>query len=398
MKKNLLIAAILIAVFMVSCLVYSFVEPYLIEEKHITISHPQIPRNFSGKKLVFITDTHYGRFFSRQRLDDLLQRVSEIPDVVQVLFGGDYADGGQEKVQEFFESVYKHLGGKAKYAGILGNHDYLYDVEKTRNMFGGSSLVNRSFVIAGENGSPNLVLAGIDDSDYGHPNLEKTLENTKEDDFTILLSHSPDISEELDEDSTVDLVLSGHTHGGQITFFGLWAPVTMSKYGQKYVSGETETPFGKTITSNGIGTVLLPMRFFARPQIIVLELEKIEQKVKIGGKEIKIEIADTPAKRKKGLSLRLKLCPDCGMLFVFEKEDRHTFWMKDTFIPLDMIFIDKNKRIVDIKKAEPCEKGKDCTLYQPSENCLYVLELNPGIVSQDMVGEIIEINIPEDIK
>jgi predicted MPP superfamily phosphohydrolase len=72
----------------------------------------------------------------------------------------------------------------------------------------------------------------------------------------------------------VDLVLSGHTHGGQITFFGLWAPVVGSDYGQKYRTGMVDNGKTTVVVSNGVGTILPPLRFFAPPQIVVITLER----------------------------------------------------------------------------------------------------------------------------
>jgi hypothetical protein len=69
-------------------------------------------------------------------------------------------------------------------------------------------------------------------------------------------------------------MFSGHTHGGQVTFFGLWAPYLPSDYGQKYLKGIVETNGITVLISNGIGTSALPIRFFARPQYDVIVLEK----------------------------------------------------------------------------------------------------------------------------
>lgn len=70
-----------------------------------------------------------------------------------------------------------------------------------------------------------------------------------------------------------DLVFAGHTHGGQVTFFGLWAPLVPSQYGQKYRTGLISVGDIRVIVTNGIGTITPPVRFFARPQIIVAVLE-----------------------------------------------------------------------------------------------------------------------------
>jgi predicted MPP superfamily phosphohydrolase len=92
-------------------------------------------------------------------------------------------------------------------------------------------------------------------------------------DFVILITHNPDYFPLVDK-SKVDLVFSGHTHGGQVTFFGLWAPATHSDYGNKYRTGVITEDNSTLIVSNGLGTTILPVRFFARPQIIVVTLKK----------------------------------------------------------------------------------------------------------------------------
>ena len=104
----------------------------------------------------------------------------------------------------------------------------------------------------------------------------------------------------------------------------------------------------------------------------------IEQK--IGKQNFTLEIADTPYLLSKGLSGRTKLCPNCGMLFIFGHESTQTFWMKDTLIPLDMIFIKASGQITDIYTASP-EMGKSdfqLTLYKSTQPIKYVIELSAG--------------------
>lgn len=88
-----------------------------------------------------------------------------------------------------------------------------------------------------------------------------------------------------------------------------------------------------------------------------------------------VEVADTDSKRQQWLMYRESLPSQSGMLFVFEYSYPHGFWMKNTLIPLDMIWIDEDQKIVDIQTAIPC--GADpCTSYVPSWNATYVLEIN----------------------
>ncbi|MBI4845737.1 MAG: DUF192 domain-containing protein [Candidatus Omnitrophica bacterium] len=93
------------------------------------------------------------------------------------------------------------------------------------------------------------------------------------------------------------------------------------------------------------------------------------------GKLILVETARTPEQRGKGLQLRAFLEKDQGMLFFFEEEGQYVFWMKDTFISLDIAFIDKQKKVIDIQKMLPLDTDKR---YYPNRNFLYALEMNTG--------------------
>jgi len=94
----------------------------------------------------------------------------------------------------------------------------------------------------------------------------------------------------------------------------------------------------------------------------------------IGQKEIWVEVAKTPEERSYGLMGRKNLGKDEGMLFIFETEDRHGFWMKNTFIPLSIAFIDKNGRIVWITDMKPLTLDS----HVPPQPVLYALEMNKG--------------------
>jgi uncharacterized membrane protein (UPF0127 family) len=96
------------------------------------------------------------------------------------------------------------------------------------------------------------------------------------------------------------------------------------------------------------------------------------------GQSITAEIAVTEAERARGLMFREKLLPDQGMLFVFEKEGTHAFWMKNTLIPLDMLWLDRDRRVVHIERNVPPCKADPCPSYGPVRPGLYVLELAAG--------------------
>jgi len=93
-----------------------------------------------------------------------------------------------------------------------------------------------------------------------------------------------------------------------------------------------------------------------------------------------VEIANDSSERSRGLMFRENLDSDKGMLFIFEKEGEYPFWMKNTLIPLDMIWINEAKEVVFISQnSQPCKEEASCPLINPGVNAKYVLEINAGI-------------------
>lgn len=130
-------------------------------------------------------------------------------------------------------------------------------------------------------------------------------------------------------------------------------------------------------------------------------LNKNVKEIAIGNgvKLIKInaEIADDNEERMKGLMFRERLDKNSGMLFVFDSENYQTFWMKNTLIPLDIIFIDKNFKIINIENAVPCNqetcmrerfacsRSAPCTLYKSAKPAEYVLEVNGNFTIRNKI-------------
>lgn len=114
-------------------------------------------------------------------------------------------------------------------------------------------------------------------------------------------------------------------------------------------------------------------------------LQKIPLFIK--GREIQVEVARTPGERAVGLMGRKHLGKEEGMLFIFEEEGHHSFWMKDTYIPLSIAFIDRESRIVKITDMKPLT----LTSHPPPKPVLYALEMNQGWFSKNgiKVGDIV---------
>lgn len=264
-KKISLAIIIITATFMI----YSLIEPYWIETKVIVIESNQIPAEFDGKKIVFLTDIHYDPFFDEKRVQNMVNQANALnPDMI--LLGGDYVNDNPLDADPCFAALSRLRAPLGVY-GVLGNNDPKNESIESMEKVNITYIGNDGVWI--ENQGAKIRIGGVGDMQTDIQNQEATTHDATENDFVVLLSHNPDFFP-LSDKSKVDLMLSGHTHGGQITFFGLWAPFTNSEYGQEFRTGVKKVDNTTLVVSNGIGTHILPLRFFARPQIIVLELKK----------------------------------------------------------------------------------------------------------------------------
>ncbi len=126
----------------------------------------------------------------------------------------------------------------------------------------------------------------------------------------------------------------------------------------------------------------LSSSLYASPKLVNLSFHK---------SSVQVELAETYEERAKGLMYRKSLCTDCGMLFVFEKPRIAAFWMKNTFIPLDIAYLDSNGKIVMIAPLTPLSEKS----VSSSTNVKYAWEMNRGWFKTHrvVVGDVIDIGI-----
>lgn len=120
------------------------------------------------------------------------------------------------------------------------------------------------------------------------------------------------------------------------------------------------------------------------------------QEIRIKNISLKTEIADTPFKRQQGLMNRETLADNTGMLFIFKEEGRYSFWMKNMRFALDIIWINEQKKIVELSEnIPPCQT--DCPAFYPQEKAKYVLEVNTGFIKKNniKVGDYLIISYPK---
>jgi len=267
--KKILISIIILGFL---ALGYTFVEPYWLQITKTTVISKDIPDSFSNMKIVFISDIHHGPYFSLNRVKNLVKKINAMnPDII--LLGGDYVSQDSKYIEPCFLELKKLKAKIGKYA-VRGNHDNWESTDLTKKYMKEADIIDlNNQAVWIKNGVERIKIAGVGDVFTDVQDINPAIFDVKEEDFVLLLSHNPDFVEEI-KTKKIDLVLSGNTHGGQVTLFGLWAPIIPSKFGQKYRTGMIETEYTRVLVSKGVGTFGLPMRFFSRPEINLIRIIK----------------------------------------------------------------------------------------------------------------------------
>lgn len=290
------IAALLGALFTAGAAYSLGVEPYWLEATHTDIPLPRLPKALDGLSILLLSDTHISRWGRREPLMLEALKTVETPDLI--VWGGDFLQGrsGIPHALRVVRQVAERFPGVPTYA-IHGNAEHKITAAERRvfeqqlEAEGVRMLVNSHDLLTlhGE----TITIAGVDDPYYGHADLEKTLEGAPatSDHFTLLLAHSPQIAT-LAARAGIDLMLSGHTHGGQVRLpiigplktqnplarrldCGLWNRKRLAR-----VLGRDPGGNLTAYISRGIGVATVPRiwwlapRLLCRPEIACLTLRR----------------------------------------------------------------------------------------------------------------------------
>jgi len=274
-KKIRNIVVIVVLAIALIHIIHALTLDRIIQYKEISFFSQNLGLELCGYRIAFITDSH---FISETQNWEVVNELNN-RELNLVVLGGDFA--WEVDVMKRTVEILSHIKSTDGIYGVEGNHDSFRHLFAAMESNGIEPLVNSGVHIR-----EGLFLAGVEDLWNGNPDIRKAVENSKPEDFVLLVAHNPDVTMKQDT-SMIDLTLSGHTHGGHITFFGIWAPYfTMSRgitaYGQRFRSGfalsKDDTP---VFVSRGAGAyrigVYLP-RVFARPQVVIITLvhEKVE--------------------------------------------------------------------------------------------------------------------------
>ncbi len=228
-----------------------------------------LPSAFQGLRVVQISDIHHGLFLSKEWLSEAVRQANRLnPDIIALT--GDFVTYSRRNIEPAAELLGRLRARYGVYA-VLGNHDFRVDPDAV------TSALRRQHIEVLRNrhvelwfGGESVYLAGVDDYGYG-ADLRRAMRGVPREAASILLAHNPRVIH-LASRNNVSLVLSGHTHGGQVNL-----PLLGSVYGRsperlRYKIGWDRMGATQIYVSRGIGTIVLPWRLRCPAEITHLEL------------------------------------------------------------------------------------------------------------------------------
>lgn len=244
------------------------IEPNWVHITNQDVRIERLPKEFQGLRIVHISDFH-GFGFKQGKL---ISRINDLqPDMVVIT--GDVFEDDAEVPLNYADKVFSGLRTRYGAFFVLGNNDYYLGskrVSKKLSNLGIKTLINENCKLTKD--GQNLWIIGVSETEDEDPNLVKAFKGVN---FgpKLLLAHSPEIAYQ-GEKMGIDLILAGHTHGGQIMLPGIPRLITHVKKGfEKYVSGLYEIGHTQMYITRGLGMTKIPVRFLAPPEISVITLE-----------------------------------------------------------------------------------------------------------------------------
>jgi hypothetical protein len=240
-------------------------ESLTLRETSCDIALDGLARGFGSLRLLHLSDFHFGRCYDRGYFEAVADAAAaRVPDLV--LFTGDLLD--DEATIDWTRPVFRRLRGRLGQFAILGNHDFVHRAGRIRRALtsAGFTMLDGRWTVV-EDGRRTIALGGTS-SPWG-PALDPA--SRPEADATIVLSHSPDEFPRIAAWGSVDLVLAGHNHGGQIRLPGIGPLVMPSRYGLRYDKGLFRR--GRTVmeVTRGVGGKH-PLRYGCPPEIVSVTL------------------------------------------------------------------------------------------------------------------------------
>ncbi len=259
------------------------IETFLVEPNRVVLERIEIPiwnlpPEFDGYRIAVLSDLHYPRWTTRafiQRAVALANRFS--PDLIAI--PGDICDVPM-RAQGFVPSLAGLFDGahtKDGIVAVLGNHDHWIDVESVRRELEVSTpirLIENTSILL-ERAGAFLAIGGVGDHWEGVVAPERVFDGVSDDVPRLLLSHNPDLADEMTANVRVDLMISGHTHGGQLCLpFGRALSVP-SRYGNRFRAGLVQGHCHRVYVSRGVASAHRA-RFLCPPEVTAITLRRSE--------------------------------------------------------------------------------------------------------------------------
>ena len=274
--KRLRIAFAAITLFLAGVAFWAFfIEPGRLVTRQQTIQIANWPQPLDGLRVAVLSDIHVDDWFvTEKKLRSIVERTNQLqPDLIVIL--GDYMSGdGWAKSQvepEVFGPMLKDLRAPLGVYSVLGNHDWWFGGMRVRRALeqnGMKVLENEAARV--EARGTSLWLVGFADLWTRQQRIDHALANVPEGQPVIGLTHNPDIFPQVPQ--RVQLLVAGHTHGGQVRFPIIGPVIESSDYGDRWVRGHVFDYNHHLYVTTGIGTSIIPVRFCLPPEIVLLTL------------------------------------------------------------------------------------------------------------------------------
>ena len=253
-----------------------FIERYIIKVNQYTIPVPNLPHEFDGLRAIHLTDLHYGPLMPLDIFGKVIQRTNELEKDI-VVCTGDYVRGAAaaRKIEGIW-SVMADLRATEGVYTVLGNHDHWASTEQSIRWLNTSGHINlRHKAVPLSRNGKTLWLGGAGDLWEDHVNLDLVLKDVPDDACRIVLAHNPDTAD-TDYATRIDLMISGHTHGGQVKLPFIGTPILPVK-NKAFSSGFVKSQRTNIFISRGIGWAAFPVRFNCLPEIAILNIVHSEK-------------------------------------------------------------------------------------------------------------------------
>ncbi|PCG18763.1 metallophosphoesterase [Brachyspira sp. G79] len=289
LKINKIIFLITI-LFFICVTLYMYKTAHSLRVRYITLEFEDLPESFDNTKIALAADMHAGLYIPESHIKNMSALITnENPDII--LFAGDYIYSAPHKFSHYNEENTKKFangikGLEAKYGNyaVLGNHDNWESTSDVSNALysNGFKVIDNNILFITNEMGEYISIGGVGDFLTDNVDFEAATKNVKSNDFHILLSHEPNIPLKRAKDKgyteVIDLFLSGHTHGLQISFLPMWVWEGLNK-NKEYphfpvIYGIMNYGKMKVYVTSGIGAVLMPFRLLAYPEVVIINLNR----------------------------------------------------------------------------------------------------------------------------